>query len=126
MVGVEQYAAGSDVFGTQGRHGVQLCGNVEAAGVDYLVAGGFFGVGGQAVVFQGIAGQPRDVFHGQVQHGVLGYGRMAVADDPTLVEIGGAFGGDAGGDFVERLRDREVIAKVTAICSSVRSRGDRG
>ena len=104
LVGVKQGAAGGDVLSAQGWQGVQFCGDMKAIGVDDLVAGGFFGVGGEAVVFEGIAGETGDVFDGEVKDGVFGDGGVAVADDPAFVEIGGGCGGDAGGDLVEGIR----------------------
>ena len=83
---------------------VQLLGDVETAGVNYLVAGRLFGVRRQPVVLQGVGGQPGDVLYRQMDDSVFGHRRMAVADNPALVEIGGLLRADLLGDFVKRLR----------------------
>ena len=50
------------------------------------------------------AGQPRNVLHRQVQHGMFGHGGMAVAQHPSLVKVGGFFLADFLSDLVEGLR----------------------
>ena len=87
FVSPEQHPAGFPVF--MQREGVlfQLLRDVEAVLGHYLVARGFFGVGGQASVFQGVGGDAGYVFDCQADYGVFGYGGVAVADYPAFMEV---------------------------------------
>ena len=59
--------------------------------VDDLVPGGLLGVRREAVVLKGVAGQTGNILHGQVDYRVFRNGGVAVAYNPTLVEVGGTF-----------------------------------
>ena len=65
----------------------QLLRDVEAVLGHYLAAGRFFGVGGEASVFQGVGGDAGYVFDRQADYGVFGYGGVAVADYPAFVDV---------------------------------------
>lgn len=75
--------------------------NVEVSLSPFLIAGGFFGVGCQAIGFDALHGQPGDVLDSDVQHGVLGHRSMAIPNDPFLMEFGTGFVAQFGGDFAE-------------------------
>ena len=70
----------------------------------HLVAGGFFGVRGQPVVFQGVTGDAGDVLHRQVKYGMFGDRSVPVAQHPAFVEVRRLFLSDLLGDFIEGFR----------------------
>ena len=104
LVDVKQPTAGSHVLVLQRPLVSQLGRHMEVVGVHDLVTGRLLRVRSQSVVFQPVAGQPRNVLHRQVHDGVLGHRRMAVPQDPPLMEVRRFLLTHLSRNLVERLR----------------------
>ena len=79
--------------------------------VPFLVAGGFFGVGGQAVALDGFHRNAGNVLDGEMQHGMFRHGGVSVAHHPFLVELGRFLVGQFGGDIAEGIGKARCFGK---------------